>query len=123
MTAAIYQVRIFNNLKISSCQLFHIWIYFSLIGHFDVFLFGSLSTVNTYHACLFKARQKKYKERDILPPLLAKVGNQIEVYGFNPRQRRAFLTAVMRYGLPPKDYKEKKKKWYCFHHLHILCRM
>lgn len=48
----------------------------------------------------------------MLPPLLAKVGTQIEVYGFNPRQRRAFLTAVMRYGLPPKDFKTAKDKWY-----------
>lgn len=62
------------------------------------------------------SRQKKYKERDILPPLLAKVGNQIEVYGFNPRQRRAFLTAVMRYGLPPKEFKVAKEKW-CIHNL------
>ena len=57
------------------------------------------------------ARQKKYRERDVLPPLLAKVGTQIEVYGFNPRQRRAFLTAVMRYGLPPKDFKTARDKW------------
>jgi len=62
------------------------------------------------------SRQKKYKERDILPPLLAKVGNQIEVYGFNPRQRRAFLTAVMRYGLPPKEFQTAKDKW-CIHNL------
>lgn len=58
-------------------------------------------------------RQKKYRDRDVLPPLLAKVGSQIEVYGFNPRQRRAFLTAVMRYGLPPKSFKTAKDKWYC----------
>lgn len=62
------------------------------------------------------ARQKKYRERDVLPPLLAKVGTQIEVYGFNPRQRRAFLTAVMRYGLPPKDFKTARDKW-CIHNL------
>merc|ERR1712226_1328143 len=62
------------------------------------------------------SRQKKYKDRDVLPPLLAKVGNQIEVYGFNPRQRRAFLTAVMRYGLPPKNFKAAKEKW-CIHNL------
>ena len=47
----------------------------------------------------------------MLPPLLAKVGGHIEVYGFNPRQRRAFLTAVMRYGLPPKDFPTAKDKW------------
>ncbi|XP_057304729.1 chromodomain-helicase-DNA-binding protein 5-like isoform X2 [Hydractinia symbiolongicarpus] len=61
-------------------------------------------------------RQKKYRDRDVLPPLLAKVGSQIEVYGFNPRQRRAFLTAVMRYGLPPKSFKTAKDKW-CIHNL------
>ncbi|XP_065656316.1 chromodomain-helicase-DNA-binding protein 3 isoform X8 [Hydra vulgaris] len=63
-----------------------------------------------------QARQKKLKEKDILPPLLAKVGSQLEVYGFNPRQRRAFLTAVMRYGLPPKDFALAKDKW-CIHNL------
>ncbi|XP_066911580.1 chromodomain-helicase-DNA-binding protein Mi-2 homolog isoform X1 [Clytia hemisphaerica] len=62
------------------------------------------------------ARQKKFRERDVLPPLLAKVGNQLEVYGFNPRQRRAFLTAVMRYGLPPRDFKTARDKW-CIHNL------
>ncbi|XP_026203770.1 chromodomain-helicase-DNA-binding protein 4-like isoform X2 [Anabas testudineus] len=37
-----------------------------------------------------------------LPPLLARVGGNIEVLGFNSRQRKAFLNAVMRYGMPPK---------------------
>lgn len=36
-----------------------------------------------------------------LPPLLARVGGAIEVLGFNTRQRRAFLNAVMRFGMPP----------------------
>uniref|UniRef100_A0A1I8FF46 Helicase C-terminal domain-containing protein n=1 Tax=Macrostomum lignano TaxID=282301 RepID=A0A1I8FF46_9PLAT len=31
------------------------------------------------------------------------LNNQIEVFGFNPRQRRAFLNSVMRFGLPPSD--------------------
>merc|ERR1712142_1353487 len=61
-------------------------------------------------------RKAKFRERDILPPLLAKVGGHLEVYGFNPRQRRAFLTAVMRYGLPPKDFKAAREKW-CIHNL------
>ncbi|XP_078696084.1 chromodomain-helicase-DNA-binding protein 4-like isoform X5 [Branchiostoma floridae x Branchiostoma belcheri] len=43
------------------------------------------------------------KESDKLPPLLARVGGQIEVLGFNARQRKAFLNAVMRYGMPPQD--------------------
>uniref|UniRef100_A0A8C7V2M7 Chromodomain helicase DNA binding protein 4a n=1 Tax=Oncorhynchus mykiss TaxID=8022 RepID=A0A8C7V2M7_ONCMY len=38
-----------------------------------------------------------------LPPLLARVGGNIEVLGFNVRQRKAFLNAVMRYGMPPQD--------------------
>ncbi|XP_048729194.2 chromodomain-helicase-DNA-binding protein 5-like isoform X3 [Ostrea edulis] len=38
-----------------------------------------------------------------LPPLLARVNGQIEVLGFNARQRKAFLNAVMRYGMPPQD--------------------
>jgi hypothetical protein len=27
----------------------------------------------------------------------------IQVLGFNPRQRRAFYNAVMRWGMPPQD--------------------
>lgn len=27
----------------------------------------------------------------------------IQVLGFNARQRKAFLNAVMRYGMPPQD--------------------
>lgn len=42
------------------------------------------------------------KDRPI-PPLLARVGGNIEVLGFNARQRRAFLNAIMRYGMPPPD--------------------
>ncbi|XP_056892928.1 chromodomain-helicase-DNA-binding protein 4-like isoform X2 [Takifugu flavidus] len=38
-----------------------------------------------------------------LPPLLARVGGNIEVLGFNSRQRKANLNAVMRYGMPPQD--------------------
>ncbi|XP_075715362.1 chromodomain-helicase-DNA-binding protein 3 isoform X2 [Rhinoderma darwinii] len=38
-----------------------------------------------------------------LPPLLARVGGNIEVLGFNTRQRKAFLNAVMRWGMPPQD--------------------
>ena len=68
--------------------------------------------LSNFSNVIYLARQKKYRERDVLPPLLAKVGTQIEVYGFNPRQRRAFLTAVMRYGLPPKDFKTARDKWY-----------
>ncbi len=38
-----------------------------------------------------------------LPPLLARVGGNIEVLGFNARQRKSFLNAIMRYGMPPQD--------------------
>merc|ERR1739848_360977 len=38
-----------------------------------------------------------------LPPLLARVGGNIEVLGFNSRQRKSFHNAIMRYGMPPQD--------------------
>jgi len=38
-----------------------------------------------------------------LPPLLARVGGNIEVLGFNARQRKSFHNAIMRYGMPPQD--------------------
>merc|ERR1719327_1677092 len=45
---------------------------------------------------------KKEKDRP-LPPLLARVAGNIEVLGFNARQRKSFLNAIMRYGMPPQD--------------------
>ncbi|XP_021364893.1 chromodomain-helicase-DNA-binding protein 5-like isoform X3 [Mizuhopecten yessoensis] len=51
-----------------------------------------------------KSRRRERNDRDRpLPPLLARVNGQIEVLGFNARQRKAFLNAVMRYGMPPQD--------------------
>ncbi|XP_058170277.1 chromodomain-helicase-DNA-binding protein Mi-2 homolog [Anopheles ziemanni] len=49
--------------------------------------------------------ERKEAERDNrpLPPLLARVGGNIEVLGFNARQRKSFLNAIMRYGMPPQD--------------------
>lgn len=44
--------------------------------------------------------QRSDKDRP-LPPLLARVGGNIEVLGFNARQRKAFHNAVMRYSMPP----------------------
>lgn len=38
-----------------------------------------------------------------LPPLLARVGGNIEVLGFNVRQRKSFLNLIMRFGMPPQD--------------------
>ncbi|KAK6104410.1 CHD C-terminal 2 domain family protein [Brugia pahangi] len=49
--------------------------------------------------------KKRHRDRgdEKLPPLLARVNGQLEVLGFNPRQRRAFYNAVMRWGMPPQD--------------------
>lgn len=49
-----------------------------------------------------RSRKRNDKDRP-LPPLLARVNGQIEVLGFNARQRKAFLNAVMRWGMPPQD--------------------
>jgi len=38
-----------------------------------------------------------------LPPLVERTDGQVLVLGFTARQRRAFLDAIMRYGLPPED--------------------
>ncbi|XP_070562035.1 chromodomain-helicase-DNA-binding protein 4-like isoform X2 [Ptychodera flava] len=48
-------------------------------------------------------RPASEKDRERLPPLLARVGGNIEVLGFNARQRKAFLNAIMRWGMPPQD--------------------
>uniref|UniRef100_A0A8D2QB06 Chromodomain helicase DNA binding protein 5 n=1 Tax=Zonotrichia albicollis TaxID=44394 RepID=A0A8D2QB06_ZONAL len=48
-------------------------------------------------------RQLKTDRDKPLPPLLARVGGNIEVLGFNARQRKAFLNAIMRWGMPPQD--------------------
>lgn len=51
-----------------------------------------------------KARRRVERRDDRpLPPLLARVGGNIEVLGFNARQRKSFLNAIMRYGMPPQD--------------------
>ncbi|XP_026833951.1 chromodomain-helicase-DNA-binding protein Mi-2 homolog isoform X1 [Drosophila erecta] len=49
-----------------------------------------------------KRRLERRDDRP-LPPLLARVGGNIEVLGFNARQRKSFLNAIMRYGMPPQD--------------------
>ncbi|KAM4703136.1 chromodomain-helicase-DNA-binding protein 5 [Rhinophrynus dorsalis] len=48
-------------------------------------------------------RQLKSDRDKPLPALLARVGGNIEVLGFNARQRKAFLNAIMRWGMPPQD--------------------
>lgn len=51
-----------------------------------------------------EGRRRGRDERDRpMPPLLAKVNGAIEVLGFNARQRKAFLNAIMRFGMPPQD--------------------
>lgn len=51
-----------------------------------------------------RRRLERKEDRDRpLPPLLARVGGNIEVLGFNARQRKSFLNAIMRYGMPPQD--------------------
>lgn len=51
-----------------------------------------------------RRRVERKEDRDRpLPPLLARVGGNIEVLGFNTRQRKSFLNAIMRYGMPPQD--------------------
>ncbi|GMR60998.1 hypothetical protein PMAYCL1PPCAC_31193, partial [Pristionchus mayeri] len=53
----------------------------------------------------FDGEKKKRREKgdEKMPPLLSKVSGQLEVLGFNSRQRRAFYNAVMRWGMPPAD--------------------
>ncbi|KHJ49017.1 CHDCT2 domain protein [Trichuris suis] len=48
-------------------------------------------------------RRRRDGRDEKLPPLLARVNGQIEVLGFNTRQRRAFYNAIMRWGVPPVD--------------------
>lgn len=45
-----------------------------------------------------------------LPPLVERNEGQVLVLGFTARQRRAFLDAVMRYGMPPED--PYRSQWY-----------
>uniref|UniRef100_A0A8D3BYJ2 DNA helicase n=1 Tax=Scophthalmus maximus TaxID=52904 RepID=A0A8D3BYJ2_SCOMX len=59
-----------------------------------------------------EGRQLQNDRDKPLPPLLARVGGNIEVLGFNARQRKAFLNAVMRYGMPPQD--AFTNQWLCF---------
>ena len=49
------------------------------------------------------ARQQRNRLLEPLKPLVAKVNGNIEVLGFTTRQRRSFLDAVMRWGLPQED--------------------
>uniref|UniRef100_A0A8C5FYC0 Chromodomain-helicase-DNA-binding protein 5-like n=1 Tax=Gouania willdenowi TaxID=441366 RepID=A0A8C5FYC0_GOUWI len=64
-----------------------------------------LSLLHEFETCALKhsRRQLKNEKDKPLPPLLARVGGSIEVLGFNARQRKAFLNAIMRWGMPPQD--------------------
>lgn len=44
-------------------------------------------------------RSKRERDGTKMPPLLVKVNGQLEVLGFNVRQRKAFINAVMRYRI------------------------
>ncbi|CAF3381327.1 unnamed protein product [Rotaria socialis] len=48
-------------------------------------------------------RKRKTGRDRPLPPLISKSGSNIEILGFNQRQRKAFLNAIMRFGIPPPD--------------------
>ncbi|VDQ17742.1 unnamed protein product [Trichobilharzia regenti] len=41
-------------------------------------------------------RRTRREREGKMPPLLSRVNGQIEVLGFNARQRRSFLNAAMR---------------------------
>nr|CAD2191886.1 unnamed protein product [Meloidogyne enterolobii] len=64
---------------------------------------GSGSGEDDFDSAREERRRKRERDGEKLPPLLARVNGQLEVLGFNPRQRRAFFNAVMRWGMPPHD--------------------
>uniref|UniRef100_A0A914HC26 Chromodomain-helicase-DNA-binding protein 4 n=1 Tax=Globodera rostochiensis TaxID=31243 RepID=A0A914HC26_GLORO len=64
---------------------------------------GSGSNEDEFDSAREERRRKRERDSEKLPPLLARVNGQLEVLGFNPRQRRAFFNAVMRWGMPPHD--------------------
>lgn len=57
-----------------------------------------------------RLERKDDKDRP-LPPLLARVGGNIEVLGFNPRQRKSFLNLIMRFGMPPETSPNTTNAW------------
>ena len=52
-----------------------------------------------------KAKKAEQQQQSFeMPPLLCRVAaDNVQVLGFTARQRRAFLDAVMCYGMPPED--------------------
>ncbi|VUZ48861.1 unnamed protein product [Hymenolepis diminuta] len=46
-------------------------------------------------------RRLRREREGKMPPILSRVNGQIEVLGFNFRQRKAFVNSVLRFGLPP----------------------
>uniref|UniRef100_A0A8R1HU68 Uncharacterized protein n=1 Tax=Caenorhabditis japonica TaxID=281687 RepID=A0A8R1HU68_CAEJA len=51
-----------------------------------------------------EAKKRRRDERaEKLAPLIARVNGQIEVLGFNPRQRKSFYNAIMKWGIPPQE--------------------
>ena len=71
-----------------------------------------------------QSKSRKGKGRDVnnedkpLPPLLARINGQIEVLGLNTRQRKVFLNAMMRYGMPPQDAFHSQWLFYILYSLH-----
>uniref|UniRef100_A0A5K3G275 DUF1086 domain-containing protein n=1 Tax=Mesocestoides corti TaxID=53468 RepID=A0A5K3G275_MESCO len=57
-------------------------------------------------------RRVRREREGKMPALLSRVNGQIEVLGFNIRQRRAFVNSVMRYGLPPADQNAYVSAWH-----------
>ncbi len=82
-----------------------LWSYFTFLTHiFTIIIFVFVYQLNNLNISLTPVmrRQTRRNDRDRpLPPMLARVGGQIEVLSFNARQRKAFVNAIMRYGLPP----------------------
>ena len=75
----------------------------------DVMIVQQKERLRQFHESVERKRREYLKTQQVkmltesLPPLVAKVNNNIEVLGFTPRQRRVFYDSVMRYGLPQDD--------------------
>lgn len=57
-----------------------------------------------------KRKRRRDESSEKMPPLMAKVNGQVEILGFNPRQRKAFYGGVMRWGMPPQD--SHQSQWF-----------
>ncbi|KAF1751258.1 hypothetical protein GCK72_017812 [Caenorhabditis remanei] len=57
-----------------------------------------------------RRKRRRDENSEKMPPLMAKVNGQVEILGFNPRQRKAFYGGVMRWGMPPQD--SHQSQWF-----------